>query len=298
MEIYREASELRRFDPTPFRRESRPRGALVCPPDHFEVMDVRNVHMEGMVGSVNRGAAVREWAGLVAELEALGLGVERLDPRPGLVDMVFTCNPCLTGLDLRGRPLAILSRMRHPGRAGEVECHRLWLRGRGIRIVEIPPEVPGCWEGGGDSIWHPNRFFLWSGCGPRSDREPHQALSEMLHLPVALLRLEDPRFYHLDTCLAVLDEETAAWVPAAFDAKGRELIRAGFRRLIEVDGEEARDRLAANLYCPDGRRVLLPSRCPRTAARLEAAGFRVREVETGEFLKAGGSVYCLRQEFY
>ncbi len=291
-------SDLFQFDPTPFEQPRRPRGVLACPPIHFDVVDVRNVHMQGKAGTVVREEALREWASLVEELEALGLLVDRLDPQPGLVDMVFTCNPSLSGVDRKGRPFAILSRMRHPGRAGEVERHHQWFQERGIRTVEIPLEVLGCWEGGGDSIWHPGRYFLWGGIGPRSDREPYKAISRMLDLPVALLHLKDPDFYHLDTCLAALDEQTAAWVPAAFDSAGRELLQAGFQRLIEVDEREARERLAGNLYCPDGRRVLLPSGSPKTRERLEVEGFHVREVKTDEFLKAGGSIYCLRQELY
>ncbi|MFQ5654320.1 MAG: dimethylarginine dimethylaminohydrolase family protein [Planctomycetota bacterium] len=296
--LYESAEELRRFDARPCRRRARPRGVLVCPPDHFDVTEVRNVHMEGMLGTVDHDAARAEWEALVRGMEALGLEVARLEPAPDLADMVFTCNPSLGGVDREGRPFAILSRMRHPGRAREVERHRRWLRARGVRIVEIPAEAEGVWEGGGDAIWHPGRYFLWGGHGQRSDRQPYAALSRTLELPVALLRLDDPEFYHLDTCLAMLDERSAAWVPAAFTEEGRGLIAVGFERLIEVDETEARERFAANLYSPDGARVLLPAGAPKTRARLERAGFEVHELATDEYLKSGGSIYCMRQEIF
>jgi len=40
--------------------------------------------------------------------------------------------------------------------------------------------------------------------------------------------------------------------------------------------------------------VLLQRGCERTSAALRAAGFTVRELETSEFLKSGGSVFCMK----
>ena len=65
-------------------------------------------------------------------------------------------------------------------------------------------------------------------------------------------------------------------------------------RRIEVDAGEARTRLACNACGPDGRHVLLPAGAPITAKRLRAEGFEVIEVDTEEFLKAGGSVFCMK----
>jgi N-dimethylarginine dimethylaminohydrolase len=106
--------------------------------------------------------------------------------------------------------------------------------------------------------------------------------------------LVDEELYHLDTCLAMIDERTCLWVPAAFSPRSRELVEAAFARRIEADEGEARRRLACNAWSPDGRRVLLPGGCPRTRLGLEVAGLEVREVGTDEFLKAGGSVFCMK----
>ena len=57
---------------------------------------------------------------------------------------------------------------------------------------------------------------------------------------------------------------------------------------------EAHALLACNACCPDGRNVLMQRGCERTGAALRAAGFTVRELETGEFLKSGGSVFCMK----
>ena len=149
-------------------------------------------------------------------------------------------------------------------------------------------------EGMGDGLWHLGRRLFWAGCGAALDREAWSAIAERYGLPVILLALPDPDFYHLDTALALLDEDACLWLPAAFDERGRELVRALFPRALEADEEDARARLACNATCPDGRTVLIQRGCDVTRGRLERAGFEVRELETGEYLKSGGSVFCMK----
>ena len=291
------------YDPERLRDFDRPAPAAAClvaPPAHFQVFDEQNPHMAGRAGTVDASRAAAEWNGLVDALRDLQLEVHALGPKEGLPDLCFTANPSLAGLGPDGRPFAVLGHMGHASRSGEPAEHGAWYRLRGVRVVD-PWGVNAAgeslvWEGGGDALWHPDRFFLWAGHGQRSNAETHRRLSVALDVPVALLRLVDPAFYHLDTCLAVLDHRTALWVPGAFDATAQALLRRAFERLIEVEPAEARSRLAANAYCPNRREVLLPAGAPRTRRLLEDAGFVVHEVVLDEFSKSGGSVYCLKQE--
>ncbi len=64
-------------------------------------------------------------------------------------------------------------------------------------------------------------------------------------------------------------------------------------RLLEVPQDEAEGRLAANAVCVDGRNVVIDAGCPKTIALLEGEGFHVEPLDTSEFLKAGGSVFCM-----
>ena len=43
---------------------------------------------------------------------------------------------------------------------------------------------------------------------------------------------------------------------------------------------------------------MLTAGANRTAAVLTEHGYRVHEVEIGEFLKSGGAVFCLKQFFW
>lgn len=291
------------YDPERLRDYDRPAPAAAClvaTPAHFQVLETQNPHMQGRAGTVDPVRAAAEWKGLVEALREVPLQVHEIAPEAGLSDLCFTANPSLAGLDREGVPFAVLGRMRHASRGREPAVHGAWYRGRGVRVVD-PWEAGGdggslVWEGAGDALWHPDRFQIWAGHGQRSDAEAHRRVSAVLGVPVVLLRLVDPAYYHLDTCLVLLDQRTALWVPRAFDPVAQALLGRAFERLIEVDPAEAHGRLAGNAYCPDRRQVLLPPGAPRTRSRLEDAGFFGREVELDEFLKSGGSVYCLKQE--
>ena len=294
--LIRDAEALRAWDPSPFRRPARAKGVLLGSPDAFQVLEEHNVHMGGKLGSVDSDAAARQFEELAAVYRSIGLETHALSADPNLPDLVFSANPSLAGVDRAGETFAILSRMRHESRRPETAVHALWYEQQGIRVVSFPSELAGSWEGGGDNLWHPGRYQLWSGVGPRTDERLLSWVSAELSIPTVVLALENPEFYHLDTCLAMIDEETAAFVPQAFHPDGVEMIRAGFPKAIELDTAEARHGFAGNLYCPDGRNLLLPAGAPDSRRRLTEAGLAVQEIGTGEFLKSGGSIYCMKQE--
>jgi N-dimethylarginine dimethylaminohydrolase len=161
--------------------------------------------------------------------------------------------------------------------------------------VETLPDEAGAFEGMGDAIWHPGRFLLWGGHGFRTDPEAYGAVSDLLDVPVLLLHLQDPDYYHLDTCFCPLDPEHVVIAAEAFDGTGRALIDHAFETVIEAPDEEARHQLACNAHCPDGTHVLIQEGCEGTVERLRAEGFRPVALDTSEFLKAGGSVFCMKQ---
>ncbi len=61
---------------------------------------------------------------------------------------------------------------------------------------------------------------------PRTPRTP--SAQEVFGRPVITLQLVDPRFYHLDTALCVLDERTVAYLPEAFSPGSQAVLRRLF----------------------------------------------------------------------
>ena len=110
------------------------------------------------------------------------------------------------------------------------------------------------------------------------------------------LELVDPRFYHLDTALAVLDDTTIAYYPPAFTERSRTLLRSLFPDAIEVASSDAYV-LGLNAVS-DGKHVVHPAAATGFAEQLYAAGFDPVGVDLSELLKGGGSVKCCTLEVH
>ncbi|MFZ5481070.1 MAG: dimethylarginine dimethylaminohydrolase family protein [Myxococcota bacterium] len=257
-------------------------------PAAFDVTYVINPHMEGNVGRVDRARARPQWAALRDAYVRLGLAVDVLPAAEGLPDLVFTANQSFPIADRR---VVLMSRMHAEQRRAEVPLVEAWYAARGWRIAHLGEDVAD-FEGMGDALWHPGRRFVWGGYGFRSSLRAYEALSALADVPVVALSLRDPRFYHLDTCLAPLDAHTALYVEEAFDETGLRLLREGFERLIRVPIADA-ERFACNGHCPDGEHFLVQAGCG-VSREVAAAGFAVVELETDEFTKSGGSVFCMK----
>src|SRR5690606_33623084 len=115
--------------------------------------------------------------------------------------------------------------------------------------------------------------------------------------PVVALRLVDERFYHLDTCLSMLDARTVLLYPDALEPEAVALVRHFFPRVIEAPEDEAVRLFACNAHCPDEQHVFIQRGCVETIAKLREAGFEPVELDTGEYLKSGGSVFCMKQMY-
>jgi N-dimethylarginine dimethylaminohydrolase len=269
---------------------------LLTTPTHFDVEYVINPHMSDNVGSVNKDVAFQQWKALRATYTALDVSPVVVNGQSGLPDMVFCANQTLPfyqpDADERG---VVLSRMHAEERKDEVPYYADFFEQQDYGVKRLPEDLDLDFEGMGDAIWHPGRFLLWGGYGFRTAPEAYEALSDLLEVPVLLLELTDPDYYHLDTCFCPLDHDHVLIAPQAFDDSGRALIEDCFDTVIEAPDDEARHQFACNAHCPDGEHVLIQEGCEGTTERLRAEGFLPVELDTSEFLKAGGSVFCMKQ---
>ncbi|WDS35182.1 arginine deiminase-related protein [Pseudoxanthomonas sp.] len=261
----------------------RPR-VLMCPPTHFSVEYDINPWMTGNRDQADRARAGRQWDDLRA-LVADAADVELIEHVPGLPDMVFTANAGLVYRDV-----AVPSRFRHAERAGEEAHFTRWFSGHRFD-VDLLDGIE--FEGAGDALLDRAASRLWFGYGHRSDARAAGALHALLGIDVVPLRLVDPRFYHLDTCLCPLSGGHLLYFPAAFDEAAQAAIaaRVPADKRIAVSEEDAL-AFACNAVNLDNV-VILNRATPALRAQLEQAGYRVRETPLDEFLKAGGSAKCL-----
>ena len=269
--------------PSAAHRVATPRRYLMCPPDHFAVTYAINPWMDPET-PVDASLAARQWEDLRDAYLDLGHQVETIKPVEGLPDMVFAANG---GTVIGGRALG--ARFRHPERQQEAGAYLRWFQQNGFAGAALSEQVH---EGEGDIVFAGGSVL--AGYGFRSDEAAAAEVASAFGLPVISLRLTDPRFYHLDTALAVLDDGTAAYYPAAFDAAGRAALAGRFPELIEASGADAAV-LGLNAVS-DGRHVVLPVQAAGLSAKLAAAGFEPVPVDMSELRKAGGGPKCCTLE--
>lgn len=265
------------------RQSMHTRAYLMCPPDYFKVEYRINPWMDPN-DPVDLSLARQQWEQLKAAYISLGHTVRIISPEPDLPDMVFAANG---GTVIGGKMLG--ARFKYPERAAEGPAYMNWFRRNGYSTVVEPLHMN---EGEGDIVFA-GRAVL-AGHGFRSDEAVRGQVAELFGLPVISLRLVDPRFYHLDTAMVVLDPDTAAYYPAAFDADSRAVLAAHFTELIEAKDEDA-EVLGLN-GLSDGRNVVLPVQAVNLAEQVSAAGFNVVTVDLSEFKKAGGGPKCCTLE--
>lgn len=271
-----------------------PGRVLMVRPDHFSIDYVINPHMEGFVGKVNKAKAMQQWEQVRDAFAQTGMEVVEMEGKPGLPDMVFSANQSLPYCKPDGTKEVIMSIMNSPYRQPEVPHFANWYDEQGYTRHHLDGEILPIFEGMGDGIWHPGRRLLWGGYGFRTSKDAYDFISETFEVPVVALALHKPQFYHLDTCFCVLNEDSVLIYPKAFQPEGLRLIRSLFANVIEAPEEEALQQFACNATCPDGKHVIIQSGAKQTNKALKDAGFEIIEVETGEFLKSGGSVFCMK----
>ena len=281
------------FSPLDLPDRSSGQSILLVSPENYDVLYVINPHMHGNIGSVNKPNAIAQWQALKNAYQSIGYTVHTLDSVKEIPDMVFCANQSFPYLDTEGRPTVIISKMHSPFRQGEEKYFDRWYEEHNYRVIrQIDPPVD--FEGMGDVLWHPNKRLLYAGYGFRTDRTALPRLANCVGSIVIGLELVRPDFYHLDTAFAPLDKTTALYVPEAFTMEGIELLRCNFPRLIPVPLHEAKEGFVTNGHCPDGKHFIVHRGNEETCSQLKDLGYKIIEVNTSEFIKSGGSVFCMK----
>ncbi|MGW8781158.1 dimethylargininase [Streptomyces sp. NPDC055796] len=265
------------------RRVATPRRYLMCPPAHFKVTYSINPWMDP-TKPVDLPLAHAQWEDLRDRYRSLGHTVETLVPDPELPDMVFAANGALV---VDGRVLG--ARFAYPERAAEAEIHLDWFRSHGFEHVHEPSHVN---EGEGD--FAVTATYILAGRGFRSSPLSHDEAQEFFGRPVIGLDLVDPRYYHLDTALCVLDGDEVMYYPPAFSPGSRAVLERLFPDAL-IAGDEDAAALGLNAVS-DGLNVLLPQAATGLFQPLRERGFEPVPMDLGELLKGGGSVKCCTQE--
>jgi dimethylargininase len=211
-------------------------------------------------------------------LESLGCAVVRLPPEPDLPDSVFV-EDCAVVLD----ELAIIARPGAPSRRPETaRVADALAEFRELAWIDAPGTLDG-----GDVLIVGREIYVG-----RSERTSDGGLRQLVALTEPLgyevIPVPVEGCLHLKSGVGRIGPRSLLinrdWIPAT-----------PFRGVDLVDIDPSEPRAAGALLI--GETVIYPVRFPRTRARLERAGVRVRPVGVSELAKAEGGVTCMSLVF-
>lgn len=266
---------------------------LMCRPEHFTVSYTINPWMEP-ANPTDTAKAISQWQDLYDTYIELGHEVVLIDPIEGLPDMVYTANG---GFLIDG--IAYGPKFRFQERVPEGPAFIEWFRANGFDTRE-PVEVN---EGEGDFLLVGDTIL--AGTGFRSTGDSHREVGEVFGKEVVSLTLTDPRFYHLDTAIAVLDpieglanggpeRANIAYLPAAFDEASQQILAERYPDAIHVSDEDG--AVFGLNSASDGRNVIISPRAKGFEKQLRERGYNPILVDLSELLLGGGGIKCCTLE--
>ncbi|HMS34079.1 MAG TPA: arginine deiminase-related protein [Ignavibacteria bacterium] len=270
---------------------------LMCSPEFFEVNYSGNEFMKGNIDNVNKEKAMSQWTHLKSVYKDLGYEVVLIEPVKELVDMVFTANQSLPFLDAEGNKKVILSKMKNDQRKNEVKYFKDFYLRRDYAVIELPDEIR-YFESMGDCVIDYERNILFGGYGFRTEEKTYDFIANYTDFKIVKLKLINPVLYHLDTCFSIINSDTAVIQKSAFDETGLNSIKDSFKTIIYAEEKENLDYFVCNCHCPDGKNVIVQRGSIKFIEDITKTGLNLIEVETGEFMKSGGSVFCMKIMIY
>jgi N-dimethylarginine dimethylaminohydrolase len=259
---------------------------LMCPPTYFEVAYEINDWMH-IDNPVDVELAKVQWQRVYDTYIELGYKVETIDPVRGLPDMVFSANGALV---IDGKVFSTHFGRYAVERQPETPLFEQWFRDNGFNEIYQPMHPS---EGEGDILFANNTIFAGYG-QKRSSHDSQRELENFFEKEVVGMQLVDPRFYHLDTAMCPLDNETVMYYPGAFNKAGQAELEQRFENKIHASENDAAG-FGLNAVS-DGKNVVMSSAASVLISELKHHGFNPIGLDMTEFRKSGGAVKCCSLE--
>lgn len=250
--------------------------------------------------AINHTKAQQEHQTLVECFRQAGIEVVQVPAPHNCQDGVYTANWALVK---NGK--AVMSRLPQARQAEEAYAQKT-LTEQGITTTLVPNNY--LFSGQGDSL--PCGRYLFGGSGYRSDPPAQAFTAAFLNLELIQLHTipqldshqkpyinpvthhADSFFYDLDLALAIIDENTIAYCPEAFDQTSQRILAQLPLNKILVDYQEATEGFACNLVST-GETVIMSAHAPKLQRALEARGLKTITPEITELKKGGGYIRCI-----
>lgn len=269
-----------------------PEKVLLCEPLFFDVMYEGNIYMKDLP-LVDLEKAVLQWSSLKEKYEKLGFEIKIIPAVKNLTDMVFTANQSFPFLNNDNEKCVILSRMRNSQRKDEVEHFREFYINEGFKVFELSDSIKQ-FESMGDALIDYKNERIFGGFGFRTDEKVYDELNDITGMGVTKLKLVSDKFYHLDTCFSILGNNEVLICENGFDKASLKKIHDSFDKVYKVSEEENMKSFLCNCHCPDGKNIIVHKNDSSVFKNELSGNYIIIEIETSEFMKSGGSVFCMK----
>jgi N-dimethylarginine dimethylaminohydrolase len=182
---------------------------VMCRPKYLSTKIPNNVFMEGKNNEpADVPRALNQWDRTAHIMEAFGVEVLEIPPAKGCQDQCYVAN---IGISIK--PYIVLANFKAAGRACEVEPARKFFTGLGYNCIQPPFEF----EGEADlKLWKEGVYF--GGYGLFSSQQAFKWIEQKTGVQIIPVREIDPKTYHLDCSLLVVDENNFIVTKSGLDA--------------------------------------------------------------------------------
>jgi N-dimethylarginine dimethylaminohydrolase len=224
-----------------------------------------------------------------------------------LPDIVFIANGgvCLPRVPT---PILILPYMKYPQRKNELEYLKQIYHNLNIHTIQFPGDDSAPFEGQAEIKWFYNGNLAICGYGFRSTKKSFEILGKLLNKIYRSFKLQPPKllivplkskdYYHLDVAMLEFDNTKCIIHKNAFSVESTQKIKnfLGEENVFVIDTD---DSFCLNAVV-DGPN-LMTHRLKTKALKTELetiTGKKIKEIDTSEFEKSGGSVRCMTLDIF
>lgn len=236
--------------------------------------------------------AINQWDRMMAIVEALGVELLEIPPVKECQDQVFSAN---VGLSI-GKTM-VLANYSAPGRSCEVEPARQFFTKMGLNCIQ----PPFAFEGFADCRkWKTGYYF--GGSGQFSDNRAFDWIEQQCGVKIIRIKEINPKTYHADCCIFVVDEENFLVTPGSLDAASIATLKkcgnvhmtptgietTGITNVVPIREKRLIMSGAFNPEQPDYRRAM-----DYLLETMDKLGYTCLFVEANAFEPSGGDLSCV-----
>jgi N-dimethylarginine dimethylaminohydrolase len=218
-----------------------------------------------------------------------------------LPDIVFMANAGLS-LPRLSKPLLLLPNMKYKQRQAELPYLKKIYHDMKLETIDYPGKEP--FEGQAELKWFDGGRKAICGYGHRSTKQTFVELDRFFEKiygkekpELLVIRLISPYYYHLDVAMLEYDEKCIIHKRSVSPESLRKI--EAFLGMENVTVIDTKDSFCLNAVVDGSHLITHKLSDPLLKGRLESLTNRkVKEIDTSEFEKSGGSVRCMTLDIH